>query len=90
MAIKIKEAMYLVIFSILDTSVKTRPALAALKAMTTEKMITGKPVPRAKSGARNKPSLDFNIRGIKTPKNRTPLYGQNAKANNIPSNSEPR
>jgi hypothetical protein len=46
-------------------------------------------VPRPKRRERDTPSVDFMISGISIPKNRTPLYGQNARAKSIPSKNVP-
>lgn len=59
------------------------------KAIINENMITGILVPRANTGAKNNPPLDFKTKGIKAPKNNTPLYGQNAKAKSTPSKNDP-
>lgn len=61
-----------------------------LKAIKIAKTITGKPVPRANSGGNNKPPAESTTIGIKTPKNKTPLYGQKAKAKSRPRANDPK
>ncbi len=66
------------------------PTLDKENAINNEKIITINPVPTAKDEANVKTCFDWSINGIKTPKNKTPLYGQNAKANNTPNKKDPR
>ena len=80
---------FLVTFSIFCTTRKALLTFCKLKAIKKANIITGNPVPKANSGGNNIPPVDFNTRGIKAPKNKTPLYGQKARANNMPSNNEP-
>ncbi len=47
-------------------------------------MITGKPVATANNTGKYKPDALAMVIGISIPKNKTPLYGQNAKANTTP------
>lgn len=64
---------YLITFSIFCMTWKVRPSFSIEKAIKNENKITGNPVPRAKIGGSNKLSVDFKTKGIKTPKNKTPL-----------------
>ena len=75
--------------STFDTFEKTILIFLVLKARIKEKIITGNPVPKANNGGNKRLSFDFKTIGIKTPKNKTPLYGQKAKAKSIPNKSEP-
>ena len=88
--IKVEATTVRVIFSILETTEKALPRYLIPKAIIKEKIITGTPVPKAKSGGNSSASWEFKTRGISTPKNKTPLYGQKAKANIIPKRKDPK
>ena len=53
------------------------------------KMITGKPVPSAKAGGNRMPAEAVSAIGIRTMKNSTALYGQNAIPKNTPIRKAP-
>lgn len=84
-----KAAAKRMIISILCIARKALPIFWALKAITKEKIMTGKPVPSANNKGKSKPPEDPITSGIKAPKNKTALYGQNAKANKDPSRNAP-
>ena len=87
---KIEATPYLSHFSIFWTALNALPTVFILKTRSTAKIITGNPVPKAKRGGNNNPPMDLKVSGTRTPKNITPLYGQKAKANNMPNNKDPR
>ena len=64
---------YLITFSTFCTILNAWLTFCIEKAIRKENIITGNPVPKAKTGGKSKLSDDFKTRGINTPKNRTPL-----------------
>jgi len=60
-----------------------------LKAITKAKKITGNPVPMENKTGKNNPPSAESVIGINMAKNKAPLYGQNANANNTPKRKEP-
>jgi len=61
------------------------PTPRTLKAINQANMITGIPVAMAKITGNIKPEALLMVMGISMPKYNTPLYGQKANANTMPS-----
>jgi len=60
-----------------------------VKAINHATMITGNPVAMANTGGSSRLLLSM-VRGIRSAKYSTPLYGQNANAKTTPSRNMPR
>ena len=52
--------------------------------------MTGNPVPMAKTTGKYNPSAEDRVMGMSIPKNRAPLYGQNASAKIRPIKNDPK
>lgn len=75
-------------FSNVLSLLKKLPTSEKVNAIKYANIITGSPVAIAKTTGRKSPDVLEIVMGISMPKYKTPLYGQNARANSIPIKSE--